>query len=146
MTKIKGAIIIVLNEKNEILIAKRAPLKQNGEKRIAGDRWAFVGGKKEDKDKSLFDTAVRELREELHLSVNKDCLFFLNKKNSRWDKNQDLFECHTFFTKIINPEIILNKENTEYKFIKFENFSKYNIVGYEEEEIFSFFKKMRLLY
>jgi len=63
MNKIRVAVAVVINSDNKVLIAKRHQhLHQGG-------KWEFPGGKVE-KDESAQDALIRELKEEVDLSIH----------------------------------------------------------------------------
>jgi 8-oxo-dGTP pyrophosphatase MutT (NUDIX family) len=58
-----GAVVVILNKRDEILILKRAPLGD-----WAPNKWALPGGKLEQNESPL-TAAIRETKEETNLDV-----------------------------------------------------------------------------
>jgi 8-oxo-dGTP diphosphatase len=61
--KVRGAVVVILNAKDEVLLLKRAP----GDYWCAG-KWGYPGGKLDD-DETAEEAAVRETKEETNLDV-----------------------------------------------------------------------------
>jgi len=129
---IKGVQLIIIKE-GKLLIAKRAPFKQNGSKRIGANRWNLIGGKI-DPGESAHIAANRETYEEA--GVILDNLVEISSKVNTWDPEYDPFYAHLFITYLSSEDnILLNKEHSEYKFINIEDLDKYNLLGYTKKEI-----------
>ena len=65
MMSLKGAIVVVLNKRDEVLILKRTPTDD-----WAPSKWALPGGKLEPNESPL-SAAIRETKEETALDVRK---------------------------------------------------------------------------
>ncbi|HSQ33794.1 MAG TPA: (deoxy)nucleoside triphosphate pyrophosphohydrolase, partial [Peptostreptococcaceae bacterium] len=112
MIEVVAAIII--NNEDKILIAKRkSSLKFGG-------LWEFPGGKVE-KGEAYEDTAIRELKEEMHIDI-KVVKYFGETVSNDKDKGIKLigFKCT-----IIKGDIILT-DHDEYKWV-----SKDELINYE---------------
>jgi len=119
--KIQGTMTIILNDKNEVLIAKR-----HKKKKIAPNRWNFIGGHVEENE-SIEESAAREILEEVNLNVSN--LIKIDEFHANWDNYK--FNCHLFITKIIdNSKIKINREHSEFIYVDFKDLWKYNIVGF----------------
>jgi len=56
------AVAVILNDKNEVLLALRTPEQHQG------GLWEFPGGKKEN-DESVYQALIREIKEELNITI-----------------------------------------------------------------------------
>ena len=72
---IVGAIVAILNKRDEVLILKRPPGDD-----WAPDKWCFPGGKLDENETPL-TAAIRETKEETTLDVRKLKIIFLNLDN-----------------------------------------------------------------
>jgi len=70
-----GAVVVVLNKRDEVLILKRPPGVD-----WAPDKWALPGGKLEENETPL-TAAIRETKEETTLDVRKLKIIFLTLDN-----------------------------------------------------------------
>jgi len=133
----EGVQIIVLNEKGQILIAKRSPFKYNKKPRIGACRWNLIGGKV-DKGETNLIAAIRELKEEANIKISGKDLIELKTEINEWDTRYDPFIA-TLYICTINKEmeknIELNDEHTEFKFISLKKLNKYNLLGYTKFNI-----------
>jgi len=126
---INGVQVIILNNENKILIAKRAEYKK-----IAPNRWNFIGGHIEDGE-SPSEAAFREVKEEVNLNLNN--LKKSDKFIAKWNNAE--FICHVFTSHIDKIEDFkLNKEHSEYRFIKLIEFKEYDIVGFNYEQVVNY--------
>ena len=127
-----GLSIIIVNDKNEVLLGLR-----NSE--LGKNTWAPPGGKLE-KFESFEDCAVREVKEETNLDINK--LIFICVTNDIMKDINDhyvtLFFSTTDFSgdiKVMEPEKCLEwkwfnpKELPENLFLPFRNFLSGNFLG-----------------
>lgn len=131
---IQGVQIIILNEQLELLVAKRAPLKQNGQPRVGANRWNFIGGKIDGNEKPI-EAALRELKEEANIELVS--LKYISEKLNPWDLEYDPFYAYLFVGIISNEQrqkIKLNEEHTSYKFIHLKEIDSTNILGYTQKE------------
>jgi 8-oxo-dGTP pyrophosphatase MutT (NUDIX family) len=125
-----------LFKEDKVLIAKRAPLKK-----LAPNRWNFIGGKVENNE-LIIEGALREIKEETEISPVK--LNFVGEKISSWGDNP-AFRCF-IFVGFTDQEPQLNIEHTEFKWVSFQEITSYNIIGfdiYEIKEIFEAYLKLK---
>ena len=109
---------IIRNEKNEILLLKRA----------AGDnfggRWCLPGGKV-DYGQRVEDVVMREVKEETQLVCTETkFLFYMDGLPS------EEFYAHCiilYFACNVSGEIKLNEESDEYKWVTINDMAKYDI-------------------
>lgn len=101
-SNIDASVTVIENSIGEILLLKRSEKsKQQG--------WCLPGGRKDDKDSSLIDTARRELIEETGLRVKKSKFKFIGTQLSIRG-----FYVNIYHVKLKNPKnIILSKEHVK---------------------------------
>lgn len=133
--KCNSICVLILNENNEILILKRgstAPWYPN--------KWSLVGGMV-DKGENEKTAATREVKEETNLTIYKDKLTIIDEI-----KNKS-YTLTAYQTKIMNPKVTLDWENTKYKWVNEDNYEKYdyipNVKGYIQKCLkeFNIYKK-----
>lgn len=102
----KVAAVVVVNKEGKILITKRA------EGRIYSGYWDLpAGGVNE--GETLEEGAKRETKEEVGFDLTN-----LKKGVTVPLKTDDLIQEITFYmSKVDNPEVLLNDEHTEYKWV-----------------------------
>lgn len=95
---------IVINEKQEVLLIKRAP------NLLRGDKYSIPGGFL-DREENLEEAALRELKEETGYDGQIEILFQINDspKRPREDRQNVDF---IFIAKVMKGEMILNNEVT----------------------------------
>jgi 8-oxo-dGTP pyrophosphatase MutT (NUDIX family) len=98
--KRKGHIEIFLIRRAFWHPTKHRPLRYPGE-------WAFPGGKRESRDKTLLHTAIREFREELGYQGEIKETFFLRR--GRHDSDNTPFYI-TFYGAVMNPRKLASNE------------------------------------
>lgn len=139
---IQGVQIIILNEQLELLVAKRSPLKQNGQPRVGANRWNFIGGKIDGNEKPI-EAALRELKEEANIELKS--LTYISEKVNPWDLDYDPFYAYLFVGIINNKQrqdIKLNNEHTSYKFIHLTEVDSIDLLGYTQKEVTSALSKV----
>jgi 8-oxo-dGTP diphosphatase len=111
---------LILNKKNEILIARRIKGPLSG-------KWEFPGGKLE-QDESLEDCLERELKEELSITVNVANLF------SNYQYAYPTFSMNLYcFTCSYNDEEIKLVDHDDYAWVKYNELDKYSFVDGDEQ-------------
>lgn len=118
INKIKSSILILKNNKHQVLIVLRGSSES-----WMPNKWALPGGKIEE-DETPKQAAIRECKEEL--GVTPSNLYFIKKID------YPKYTMHLFGGKI-TENIKLNFEHTDYKFINKEDVKKYNTVPNLEE-------------
>lgn len=105
------ASVVIENKKGEILLQKRSD----------NYKWGLPGGSQEPGE-TLEETAVREVREETNLSINKDDLQFLNilSGNNRYyvypNGDQVYNDIVIFYTNRYDGEISIDDESVDMRF------------------------------
>lgn len=121
----KGLIVhtVIFNDKNEVLITRRASVND-----VLPEYWDIPGGTLEDGEDPQIG-AVREAKEETNLDVQEPCLFF-QKSNVDTGKNKQ-FITLVFLAKYSSGEVTLSpEEHDEYKWINISDIAKYKTVNY----------------
>lgn len=114
----------IMNEKGEILLQKRSPNKKQG-----ANNWSTSCAGHIDIGEEPIKAAIREIREELGISVKEDDLKHLfTAKNKRVLTNSynNIF-CYLYFLKVNTPIedfTIDTEEVSEIKYIPFEEFEQ----------------------
>ena len=124
---------VILLKGDKILIAKRAPFKK-----LLPNHWNFIGGKVEKENgELLLDGAIREVKEETGLKLEKGSLHPSGYKKAKWSEEADPFHCYSYIADIsdLDQEVKLNPEHTEYRFVTLEELKDYDIAGYSYSEI-----------
>lgn len=100
----KGLIVhtVIFNDKNEVLITRRASVND-----VLPEYWDIPGGTLEDGEDPQIG-AVREAKEEANLDVKEPCLFF-QKSNVDTGKNKQ-FVTLAFLAKYSSGEVVLSPE------------------------------------
>ena len=130
---VQGTMTIILNKDNNVLIAKR-----HTKKKIAPNRWNFIGGHTETGE-TVEESAYREIFEEVNLKVSN--LIKIDEFPADW--NEYKFNCNVFFCYVNDiSNIKINREHTEFKFVKISDLWKYNIVGFPIDKIQYLLKKI----
>lgn len=103
-----GALILSKKTKRFLLL-KRTQEKTQGQ-------WGLVGGKKEEYDASTMDTLIREIKEELGLTLSIEKIIPLDFYN-----NKD-FNYGTYIILVENEFVpLLNCEHSSYAWCKYKN-------------------------
>jgi 8-oxo-dGTP diphosphatase len=112
----KNAIIIVVNEDNEILLLKRSPLSDWG-----ASRWAFVGGSIQ-KGETPKEACKREVKEETGLILDE----IINVFNiQRGENTEYVFACRY----LGDEEVQINKEHVDFGWFPLEDIKQLNKVS-----------------
>ena len=83
--------VCILAKKNKFLITQRPPNKSYPL------FWEFPGGKVE-KNENFYDAAIRELKEELNISINQSNLILIDTVSHSYVKNH-IIMMHVFLVK-----------------------------------------------
>ena len=106
-----AANLIIINNNNEILVAKRSKINESRE----GDKWSIPGGRP--KHNENFEDAIkREIKEELACTIK----WFNYFKSYNVKLTTNYFVRVVYFYGEIEGEILLNKELSEYQWIKID--------------------------
>lgn len=127
---IKNVATSVLLHNGKILILKRS-FKVGTYK----GKWACVSGYIEDGETPL-ETAFKELLEEIQFSKD-DVELIREGKPVMAEDNEVLWAVHPFLFAAKKNEIVLDWEHKEYKWILFEELTKYSTVPKLNETILS---------
>ena len=109
--KFCGALVLVLNSKNEVLIIKRTP----GDYWAAG-LWAYPGGKP-DPGETPEQTAVRETKEETNLEVTD-----LKELKLKIDK-----PVATYYTRSYSGDVKIDWEHTDWAWVDKNTIGVYDL-------------------
>lgn len=118
---------LILNpQKDKFLIVKRKKSES-----IHSSLWAFPGGKVEGNE-ILIDALKREVKEETSLEVNDDFKKLSEFEYKRPNGGVTLGICFSCIA--LSENVKISKEHDDFKWVKPEEFSKYNhILGLEKE-------------
>ena len=108
--QLEGAAILVLNEKGETLLLKRAP-----ESHFAPEQWGFPGGKLEEGETPR-EAAIRETEEETQLRV-KDVRSLGIFNNAVAAYVSDSYE----------GEVKIDFEHTDWQWVGADDFGQYDL-------------------
>ena len=128
---------IVFRCEDEVLLFKRALHKKFG----AG-QWALCAGKIEGNEEYI-DGVVRECFEETGIMITKDKLEYINTyyHSPELDRNFEM-EWKVFQVKVeIKPEVKLNDEHSEYKWININDVNTYDLIDGENYCLNDYFVK-----
>lgn len=114
--------VVVINEKNEILLQKRSR-----QKRANPNKWGICGGKV-DLNETPIDAGVRETLEEIGINLNKEELKFLSM-----DTNEKMHFTVYYIRKNIdiNECKLQEEELEEVKYFKIEELEHLDNEGFE---------------
>lgn len=125
---------IIRNDKNEFLLIKRAPNLLNGGK------YALVGGFV-DRDETIGEAIIREMKEEVGLSGKISFLFRINDRPDRSKEDRQNID----FTYIVTIEQenspVLNNEVTSIGWFSEESLPEENDFAFDHREIITMFLK-----
>ena len=107
---------LIINEKDEVLLLQTSKGKDR-------EKWLFPGGKLEYAE-SPEDAFIRECYEETGLIISEIALINERKYTAR-SGNEYLF--YDFKTKIRKPIVNINNESLDYKWVKKEDLSTYDL-------------------
>ena len=111
--------VCVLAKKNKFLITQRPPHKSYPL------LWEFPGGKVE-KNENFYDAAIRELKEELNISINQSNLILIDTVSHSYVKNH-IIMMHVFLVKQWKNKICAN-EKQKMLWITKKDFHKINFL------------------
>lgn len=129
MKKQLAILVIVINDNDEILLLKRA-----SHKKYFPNKWAGVAAGPISKSTDIKKFALSEVRDELGVSgkiILKDDPIITKMNNEYW-------KIYLYLAKIESKSIKLNKEHTEFKWVKVDELSDYEIIPGREKN----FKKI----
>ncbi|QZY54929.1 8-oxo-dGTP diphosphatase MutT [Crassaminicella profunda] len=106
---------ILINEKEEILIAKRK------EEKHLGGYWEFPGGKIE-AGETPEQSLIRELKEEMHIEIKIKNYFGENV----YEYQRGMIKLIAYTCEIVKGKIILT-DHSEYKWVKKEDLNQYEL-------------------
>lgn len=106
-----GAVVVILNDKDEILLLKRPPTVK-----WSPDKWALPGGKLEAGETSLA-AATRETKEETTLAVAG-----LKKVQAVLDKPVD-----SYYTRHYSGSVQLDHEHTDWAWVDMKEIKNYDL-------------------
>lgn len=109
-----------------MLIVKRAH-----DKKFEPDKWGVPAGKQENsEDKTA--CAMREMKEETGISLDNDRLEFVKEVFVVWENTHFSFNIFRYSFDAM-PEVRLNPENTEFKWVTYGELQEYDLVRDERE-------------
>ena len=111
--------VCILAKKNKFLITQRPPNKSYPL------FWEFPGGKVE-KNENFYDAAIRELKEELNISINQSNLILIDTVTHSYVKNH-IIMMHVFLVKQWKNKICAN-EKQKMLWITKKDFHKINFL------------------
>ena len=111
--------VCILAKKNKLLITQRPPNKSYPL------FWEFPGGKVE-KNENFYDAAIRELKEELNISINQSNLILIDTVSHSYVKNHVIM-MHVFLVKQWKNKICAN-EKQKMLWITKKDFHKINFL------------------
>ena len=111
--------VCILAKKNKFLITQRPPNKSYSL------FWEFPGGKVE-KNENFYDAAIRELKEELNISINQSNLILIDTVTHSYVKNH-IIMMHVFLVKQWKNKICAN-EKQKMLWITKKDFHKINFL------------------
>jgi bifunctional NMN adenylyltransferase/nudix hydrolase len=103
--------IVIVNNKNEFLVGKK------------GNRFAFIGGFVDPQDKTLVDSAKRELLEESGINIDLKYKESIKINDYRYNKSKDSIMTHVFtgvYNELPNNTNIKDFEFKEFKFFNYD--------------------------
>ena len=124
--------IIIVNNNNEFLVGKK------------GDKFAFIGGFVDPQDKTLIDSAKRELLEESGINIDLKYLSSIKINDYRYKKSKDSIMTHIFvgsYDKLPNSIDIKDFEFKEFKFFNKEEMEN-NLQDYHKEILKLFLEQL----
>ena len=108
-------LTFIINKNKKLLLLKGSP----NDPQFHRSFWYVVTGGKEEQDKSLKETVIREVKEETNLDVEKiKYLNWIFKYNSL---EKECME-YVYISLVDDNDIILNEESIEYKWCNIEEF------------------------
>lgn len=121
--KNKAAVVILLNDRQEVLVLKRSPHSNS-----FPNRWNFPGGGVEPGE-DIREAAVREMKEEANLEINEkdlkyfDVLYFPS------------LTIHFFITDKFKNTIQINHESSEYQWASIKELRELQFIGPNQKMI-----------
>lgn len=118
---------IAINEKQEVLLVKRAPSLTRGNK------YTIPGGFL-DRDENLEEGALRELKEETGYSGEIEVLFQINDSPKRPKEDRQNVD-FVFITKVIKGRMVLNDEVTNIQWFAKDDLPKEEDFAFDHRTI-----------
>jgi len=122
---------IVVNEKQEVLLIKRAP------NLLRGGKYSIPGGFL-DRDENLEKGALRELREETGYAGKIEALFQINDSPKRPKEDRQNVD-FIFIAKVIGGEMTLNNEVTNISWVKKDDLPNDEDFAFDHREIILYY-------
>lgn len=107
---IKAAGTIIERRDGKILLLYRSELWPEGKK------WGLVGGKAK-KNETPLDNAIREIKEEIHLTIAPSKLKHIGLFRYPWKTSEIHFDVFKYETDKLEEVKLLEEENTDYQWI-----------------------------
>ena len=122
---------MIINRTGQILICKRSLSKS-----FYPGRWNLVGGIVQSTDLSYENSARRIISERTGLRVPYLTFVDLKKENM-----STLVKCFSFVCVLREsfPQITLNEDFSEFKFIDIKDIEKYNLICHNKNELLDFY-------
>ena len=111
------SVLAIIDKQNKVLITKR-PIDKP-----FGNFWEFPGGKLK-KNETPEHAIVREIKEELDINIEKNCIAPLSFSTTNFNKNSYIIMLYVCRKLEKNLKI---KENVEFKWVHPFNLNKYNM-------------------
>jgi 8-oxo-dGTP pyrophosphatase MutT (NUDIX family) len=109
-----------------MLIVRRAH-----DKKFEPDKWGVPAGKLESGE-DRFMCAIREMKEETGIVLEKERLIFVKEVFVVWDNVHFTFNIFKYSFDTL-PEVALNTENTEFKWVTYGELGEFDLVRDERE-------------
>lgn len=109
-----------------MLIVKRAH-----DKKFEPDKWGVPAGKSESGEDHI-SCALREMKEETGITLDPERLVFVKEVFVVWENARFAFNIFRYSFDVL-PEVMLNAENTDYKWVTYSELGEYDLVRDERE-------------
>ena len=127
----KAVVVFIVNSRGEVLLQKRS-----GNKKMWPNMWDVSCGGHCDAGEFGFETAIREVKEELGLTIKKEQLLYIGVSRSSQNINNikdNMFNEYFVAFLDVNPENLKlqNEEVTSAKFVTKEELKNMILGGYK---------------